>query len=134
MLKKLEHFHPALITERYFPQEVARPNEINEGRCWQWAYLARKTFSNVQLWCVDIHAFIKHGGKFYDSETLQGTHNHLELPATYRGRYPGYVPPHQHTEKDFRYQWVSQTFRFHTSWEELDRLAQKELKRHVRAT
>lgn len=143
-MKKLRHFQPALITATYFPHFLGNPKLINQGRCWQWAWLARKTFTNVELWDTCEHAFVRYQGKFYDSERLLGEVNWEDLPAArfgadYEvcpeceacGRPAGISPL---TEKQFQFHWHSQTDRYRTTFSDLDCLAERKLARHVRNT
>lgn len=123
-MKKLEHFNPSLITETFFPQYVDTPQMINYGQCFQWSYLCHQVFAGCGLWCVGTHAFIKRHHNFYDSETLQGTPDYLDMPANNAAPWMR-QPLHKHLRHSFMTEWVSQTIRFNTSWGELDKQATK---------
>lgn len=147
MLPKLERFQPKLITETFFPDYVNKPEDINYGLCWEWAWLAHKTFKNVELWDICAHAFVRHRNKFYDSQRLLGEEDWKDLPAsnfgmsyylepcgtclTHPGRVDGNIEASPLTESQFKLHWGSQTKRFNMSWAQLDKLAQQELRRHA---
>jgi hypothetical protein len=144
MYPKLVPFQPAIVTAAYFPSYLNTPEKLNEGRCWQWAYLAHKTFKDVELWDICDHAFVRYRNKFYDSERLFfGEMDWRDLPAASTGWSDYLVCPECEAgnrepgaahllEWQFKNHWTYQTRRYNTTWEELDRLAQKELARHVR--
>lgn len=148
MLPKLEHFQPTIITPTFFPAYLNKPQDINHGLCWEWAWLAHKTFKNVELWDICAHAFVRYQNKFYDSERLLGEANWEDLPAanfgmqyylqpchtcqTHGGRENGNNEASPLTETQFQCHWNSQTTRFNTSWDQLNRMAQQELRRHAR--
>ena len=82
-------FRPELVTKA-FEEEFFRqnPEEINDGWCFQWAYMAYIAFNDVELCSVPGHAFIKYKGKYYDSERLNGVDDWMELPTMkYCGRW-----------------------------------------------
>lgn len=141
MLRKLEPFQPLIVTAAYFNSYLNAPEKLNEGICWQWAYLAHKTFKDVELWDICDHAFVRYHGKFYDSERPFGEVEWEDLPAANFGqcswlcsecekcgRPEGASPL---TEKQFRYHWKSQTKKYKITWADLDRMAQRELRRHA---
>lgn len=141
MYPKLKRFQPKLITAVFFPYYVNCPEVINQGLCWEWAWLARKTFKDVELWDICEHAFVRHGNKFYDSERLLGEKDWQDLPSANMGadylvcegceacyREAGAAPLF---EWQFMNHWRLQAKRFHTSWQQLNRAAQQELRRHA---
>ena len=91
-MKKLKgSLNVRFINRHFFPNE---PVEIiNQGECFLWAYLAYRLYSNVELWDMESHAFVrsKKTGRFYDSESPRGEVEWEELPATNWGRGTGYV-------------------------------------------
>lgn len=125
-MKKLEQFNPKLITEHFFPQYLAAPEQINYGQCFMWAYLSHQVFAGCAIYDVGIHAFIKHRGKFYDSERLDGVEDWEDLPATHEPDI-GYrrTPLQKYTAHSFKDKWFSQTWRFNVSWSEMDAWAKK---------
>lgn len=141
MERKIEPFQPMLVTAAFFNSYLNNPNQINQGRCWQWAYLAHKMFKGVELWDICEHAFVRYQNKFYDSERPQGEEDWRDLPASNFGmceqcpeceacgREWGLA---QLSESQFRYHWQSQTKRYNITWADLDRMAQRELRKHVR--
>lgn len=121
-MNKLEKFIPSLVTEAYFPKEVSNPQEINYGRCFMWSYLAHQTFCGIELWCMGTHAFVKHRGKFYDSETLQGSPDWQDLRANNVNVWAR-QPIHKHLRRPFIKEWDTQPVRFNTSWNEMNQWA-----------
>jgi hypothetical protein len=136
MYPKLKTFQPELITKSHFTS-FTNPDVINQGRCWQWAYLAHKTFQGVELWDICEHAFVRYQNKFYDCQRLLGEEDWRDLPASNLGSYQqcpeceacgrepeGAIPL---TVKQFQYHWNSQTKRYNITWKDLDRMAQQYL-------
>lgn len=75
-------FDPGLIRPHFFNRISAM--DINEGHCFEWAYVAFRLFSGVTLWSTTqdgVHAFIRCKGRFYDSEALAGKVGYMELPC-----------------------------------------------------
>lgn len=70
-----------LINKEFFPNDLDDLHHINEGRCWLWAYIAYRLYPEVELWSTGVHAFIRHQGKFYDSERPRGERDFNKLPA-----------------------------------------------------
>jgi hypothetical protein len=126
---KLSHFNPAAITEIHFPHTVIE--SINYGRCFIWAYLCYSTFDNVELWTTDWHAFVKHNGKFYDSEVPNGIEDWKLLPTC--ARFCLMSPAHYYqqnaysqTPHEFREFWrEDQVCDYgYSSWDALERKAE----------
>jgi len=70
------------ITQKYFP-EVEDPEDINCGRCYQWAWLAYLKTRGQLLTYDDVfgsHAFIRVGDRYYDSSRPQGVESVEHLP------------------------------------------------------
>jgi hypothetical protein len=123
-VKKLVHFKPSLITKRFFPGYLD-VSVINEGECFIWAYLAHLIFKDVEIWDVNCHAFIKYHGRFYDSETLRGSPDWQDLPATEGSE----CPPRRHSVESFKRTWRSNPRWFNTSWSKIEARARKVLRR-----
>ena len=121
-MKKLSQFKPSLVTKEFFP-EYKDVSVINEGECFIWAYLAHLLFLDVEIWFNDCHAFVRHRGRFYDSERLKGSLDWADLPATEGGGVPK-----RYSIKDFRHEWTTQPKRFGTTWEEIEGRARKLLR------
>lgn len=64
------------------------PYQINNGSCFNWAFLAKKLLGRkATLWNLGSHhAFVKYNGRFYDAECPEGVKNYLSLPCN-RGHY-----------------------------------------------
>lgn len=75
--KILDHY-------KYFNND---PAEINKGECTLWAFMAQKVYGGVLCfandqnseWDLGGHCFLAKNGKYYDSETPQGTPNWRDL-------------------------------------------------------
>lgn len=122
-MKKLVHFKPSLITKEFFPgyRDVS---VINEGECFIWAYLAHLIFLDVELWDVSCHAFVKHRGRYYDSEVLKGSPDWQDLPATEDAN----GPPRKHTADSFKRSWGRNPAWFNTSYTQIESRARKVLR------
>lgn len=116
-MKKLSPFNAQFITDTYFPEYKDYPADINYGQCFEWAYLAFKTFSKIELWDLQYHAFVKYKGKFYDSETLNGVKDWRELPIV---RANGATEiAHKSGELRFKMNWGFSRKKFQLSWKKL---------------
>lgn len=118
-MSKISKFQPELITQLYFPDDIVSPQQINYGRCFMWAYMGHETFRNTEIWCTAVHAFLKHRGLYFDSETLNGSANWKSLPANRRDLTRRQTP-HHHPTKEFKTVWDRQPSRFNTSWHQMD--------------
>lgn len=129
-MKKLSPFDPVLITKAYFPQFIHTPDQINYGQCFEWAIYAHDTFKGIELYDITIHAFVKHGGKYYDSERPQGEKDWHDLPACSpdRDTMSMITPLRKYTRSSFITRWNTQTFRFNTSWQQMTDNVKKVLK------
>lgn len=78
-MNKLSNFNPKIINKRFF--KSIDPAAINRGQCFIWAYYAYLMFEDVSIWYNNTHAFVKHNGKFYDSQSLNGEDCWLDLRA-----------------------------------------------------
>jgi hypothetical protein len=67
-----------LITREFFPEYLGREELINNGRCYKWAYIAARLYSDVMIWSNMSHAFVEIDGLFYDAESPNGV---LELES-----------------------------------------------------
>lgn len=74
------------INRTFFPDDLDSTADINKGRCFLWAYIAFRLYKRVELWSFGNHAFVRHEGKFYDSERPLGEKDWKDLPATNFGR------------------------------------------------
>lgn len=93
----------SLITKEFFPGHVGHEDNINCGQCMEWAYIAYRLYEDVELYSNHCHAFVKQGGKYYDSESPNGS-------RSYRGLKCNQMCGMKYAEK--------QTLReFQTSWE-----------------
>ena len=114
-MKKLKRFNARFITETFFPEYKDKPQVINWGQCFQWAYLAYHLFEGVELWDTHTHAFIKYNGKFYDAERPDGVLDWRELPATdCRCKYCRTPVPHN--ECSFKKDWGESCQRYGQKW------------------
>lgn len=128
-MRKLIHFKPSLVTREFFP-EYKDVSVINEGECFIWAYYAFLLFRDVELWSVNCHAFVKHHGRFYDSEVLRGSPDWQDLPAT----EGAYGRPCKHTVPHFKKYWGGPWNRKKIgSWKAIEKMAGKIL-RHAQTT
>jgi hypothetical protein len=118
-MKKLTQFRPQLITETFFSD--VKPNRINHGQCFIWAYLAYKSFKGVELYDTNCHAFVRYNGRYYDSERPKGEKNWYDLPANKHA----FDVPTKRKMGEFRSRWHSQTGRFETTWQEIDTKVKK---------
>lgn len=123
-MKKLQQFSAQLITQEFFPQYLDKPQTINWGQCFQWAYLAFLLFEDVELWDTHTHSFIKYKGKFYDSERPNGVLKWRELPAAdCRCKYCS--TPVKHTECEFKKQWNQSCKKYGQKWIKLRKQAKQ---------
>src|SRR5260370_36514472 len=113
---KLRRFQPKLITEVYFPHHK-KPITINDGECFVWAYLCFHTFVGVEIWHNPGHAFVRHGGKFYDSERIKGERDFRDLPAI-GGCDAGTC---RMSQAQFKKEWRPQPPRFNTHLEPFEK-------------
>lgn len=113
-MKKLSKFDPQFITDTFFPQFKGRPNEINYGQCFQWAYLARQLYSGIELWDLKYHAFVKYKGKFYDSETPNGIKDWRKLPII--KLYDTQSGAQKSNELKFKINWGNARKNFGLKW------------------
>jgi hypothetical protein len=67
-----DQFRSVSVTSCSDP-DLKFPAWINTGWCYYWALLAKLTFPEAELWSSVGHAFIKLNGRFYDSESPNGT-------------------------------------------------------------
>lgn len=123
-MKKLQSFKPSLVTKEFF-SDYKDVSVINEGECFIWAYLAHHIFIDVELWYNSSHAFVKHRGRFYDSETLKGSPDWADLPATEGGGIPRKV-----SVNGFQEGWKGQPKWYGTSWAKLESQARKLIRKH----
>lgn len=81
-----QRFSASFVTRTFYPHEYKNKcrDEINMGRCYDWAYIAYCLWANVELWTTDYHAWVKVGTKFYDSETFRGEPYHMSLGCNNR--------------------------------------------------
>lgn len=123
-MKKLLHFKPSLVTKEFFPGYLD-VSVINEGECFIWAYYAHLIFADVHLWHTDCHAFVKYHGRFYDSETLKGSPDWQDLPATEHGSWR--ASPVSSLAR-FKADWGGSLSRFDISWNKIEHRARKFLR------
>lgn len=85
MQKLHGHLDVNFINETFFLE--IPPEDINTGRCFLWGYIAYRLYKNLELWDTGSHVFVrsKVTGKFYDSESPEGTESWQDLPATNGG-------------------------------------------------
>jgi hypothetical protein len=127
-MRKLTPFRPQVITWNFFPYDINSPEDINKGRCFVWAYLAFKVFKGVRLYRTSIHAFVKHGSRFYDSETPRGVKSSELLPI--HKRHPTCIFSHEQLPAaEFRFQFPNLSG-LGLSWSELDQRAKELLRQH----
>lgn len=119
---KLARFDPEYINQQFFPD--IDPQTINNGRCWQWAYLTYHTFQHVELWSMGSHAFVRYKRKFYDAERITGEKDYKDLPATNFGMGCGCnecrSKPKQQTVPEFQKYWESMRKFYNISWLSLE--------------
>jgi hypothetical protein len=114
-MKKLSPLNARFITETFFPQYKDKPQVINYGQCFQWAYIAFHLFEDVELWDTHTHAFIKYKGKFYDSERPDGVLNWRDLPqADCRCKYCSNAV--MHDECAFKKEWRHASKTYGIKW------------------
>lgn len=124
-MKKLSPFNAQFITETYFPEYQDNPELINQGQCFQWAYLAHQTFAGTELWDLHYHAFIKYKGRFYDSETPNGVKDWRELPIVREYGVPEKRKDWAHKSKElkFKINWGYSRRKFQLNWKKLHNVA-----------
>src|SRR4051812_16795567 len=122
-MRKLQTFRPTLITREFF-SSYRDVSIINDGECFIWAYSAYVIFGDVEVWYNNHHAFVKHRGRFYDSERLKGVSSWQDLPATKGGG-----PAARTTIVSFKKAWAHNPMSFGTTWEKIESNARKVLRR-----
>lgn len=127
-MNKLPIFKPSLITNEIFPKGTS-PEVINYGKCFIWAYSAFLIFKDIDLCDVDCHAFVLYKGRFYDSETLRGSVDWRDLPATRFASTTAKV----WSPGRFKREWRGNPKKYGTTWKAIEANAQKVLER-VQAT
>jgi hypothetical protein len=128
-MNKLKIFQPQLVTINFFPEYKSIPEDINYGQCFLWAYVAYHLFEGLELWDTGVHcpahAFVRHRNKFYDSECLEGAEDWRDLPANWRINHCDCkyckVGTVARSLKDFMEEWGTETPKFDTSWNKLNR-------------
>ena len=138
-MRKLKgHIDVAFINKTFFPEylDVAI---INYGECFIWAYIAYRLYSNLELWDMEAHAFVRSTktGKFYDSERPQGVDDWKELPATNSGQgcgcYTCQLPAQKYLSvATFCDTWKDQQERFGIDYKEIDRRIERVIKGYKR--
>jgi hypothetical protein len=135
-MKKLKgSLNVRLINRHFFPNQ---PVEIiNQGECFLWAYLAYRLYSNLELWDMGSHAFVrsKQTGKFYDSERPRGVEDWVDLPATNFGQGCGCGRCRQPARKfktagKFRHSWGAMRDRFGVDYNQLHKRINQFIKEH----
>lgn len=96
----------SFIKDEFFPKISAR--KINNGNCFNWAYIVYLLLEDkeVSLYSDDefVHAFVKIGDLYYDSECPTGVNCWEDLP-TYQ-RYPNnYGIVSEYDLEDFLHGW-----------------------------
>lgn len=88
MLRIPPKFDADFVSATFYCKEfnTGRLDYINQGRCYDWAYYAKRTFhvSNIVLWSTYYHAYVEFEGKFFDSESPQGVKDFLKLKTNQR--------------------------------------------------
>lgn len=99
---------------------------INQGRCFLWAYLAYRLYSNIQLWDIGAHAFVrsKKNKRFYDAEHPKGVSDWRDLKASNMGVGCGCPrcqepPRHFATAGKFRHCWRGMAKHFDVDYQVL---------------
>lgn len=124
----------AFINKTFFPEylDVA---VINYGECFVWAYIAHRLYSNIELWDMEAHAFVRseETGKFYDSERPKGVDDWRDLPAANFGQGCGCFSCQKGAQKyssiaTFRDVWKEQQKRLGINFQEIDRQIEQILK------
>ncbi len=73
-----------------FKKDGLNPREINSGYCHDFAYGLVRLVPGSEVWESDpveddpkspVHAFVKVGSLYYDSETINGVKNWKDLPV-----------------------------------------------------
>jgi len=77
--------HPATkeLIDLYWGIQFLNARTINDGNCLLWAVLARRHCRRAKLLKVThfgLHAFVKIGDRFFDSETPSGVRDWRDLP------------------------------------------------------
>lgn len=121
-MSRLRQFNPDLVTNTIFKD--TDKSIINFGQCFIWAYSAYLIFADLKLCGVDCHAFVKHKGKFYDSDKPHGVRYWNDLPAS-KFSVDDYYS--HHSVEEFKETWQGQLSRFATSWNQIESNAKKVL-------
>ncbi len=121
-LIRRSNFDPQFITNQIFYD--IDPTIINFGRCFLWAYSAHLLFRHTTLCSVESHAFIRYKGKYYDSDHPQGVKSWHLLPATSFSKCLEYS---SYPVDLFKREWARQLVALNTSWEEIEKRAQRAL-------
>jgi hypothetical protein len=122
------------INTTWFPNDLNNLQEINNGRCFLWAYIAHGLYEHAQLCDIGAHAFIysKLDKKFYDSEKPNGEADWVDLRATNFGQGCGcYVcgkgkRTYRSVDR-FIESWSSSARRFKVDWDMLNLQIENEL-------
>lgn len=134
-MRKLDgRLNVAFINKRFFP-DYLDVSVINEGECFVWAYIAYRLYSNLELWDMEAHAFVRcrKTGKFYDSERPKGVVDWRDLPATNFGMgcgcYTCQTPASKYRSvATFRDAWERQRKRFNIDFQKIDQEIKQVLK------
>lgn len=120
-MKKLSPFSARFVTNTFFPEFKDWTQEINQGLCFEWAYLAHRLYADTELWDVHCHAFIRYKGKFYDSERPDGVYDWHELPATQVCHCKWCAKgPKLHNELGFKLGWGFARRKYGLNWRKLN--------------
>ena len=107
MAKKLPgKIDGSLITENFFPDYINHRHNINQGLCMKWAYIAFLLYEDVVLYSNNVHAFVKQGGLFFDSEVPNGV------------SYWQHLPCNEMYEEDIEGSWYQTTAEFFHEWKD----------------
>lgn len=137
MRRKSGYLNVRFINRRFFPNDLKNIAEINEGRCFLWAYIAASLYEDVELWDMGAHAFVrsKKTGKFYDSEVPKGSEDWRDLRATNFGRGCGCnictrpARPYRKIAR-FKHSWKRMAKQYSIDWEKVDQQIAKVLSCH----
>ena len=126
------------INRTFFPNDLNNLREINNGRCFLWAYIAYELYEHAQLCDIGAHAFIhsKLDDKFYDSEKPDGECDWVDLRATNFGKGCGcptcgkgkrtYQRTYRSLDK-FISSWTRMAEIFKVDWEKVNQQIEDEL-------
>lgn len=117
-------FHKDIVTKVFFPHESIEL--INTGYCYDWAYIAYCLWKEVELWSNNIHAWIKVGNKFWDSESL-GEQDFNELPCLIRNPWwvEDMVKANHISIEDFKDFWMKNGRLKYDHWDRMVERIQK---------